>query len=332
MSASFFQNLAQTYDDNLMFGVNAVINNGLAWARPQVRAGATLYVLITGYLVLVGRLDKSVLASRVIRIVAVAALLTSAATFNSYVRDLFLVTIPTTVGAALTGAPTSAGPAGQFDAIWNATERASAEVIARASGFAYIGERIAIRILSVVTLIPLVIIFLVWIVARVVMGLVIALGPFLIGLYLFDATRPFVNRWAGKLVSLTLVQVSAAVLMQLLIGGFTRYLISVQNIAGAGVDERIGALLQVAGFYWAGLLLMSGLSVVAYSIGGGLASSFAPITQGAGQQLGSAATTLASAARALTAAVRSEAGPAGRPAGSPGGALTPARPIPGGRA
>ena len=332
MPASYFQDISQAYDANLMIGVNAVINNGLAWARPQVRAGATLYVLITGYLVLVGRLDKSVLAGRIIRIVALAALLTSAATFNSYVRDLFLVTIPTTVGSALTGAPIAAGPAGQFDVIWNATARISADTIAQASGFSYIGERIAIRILDAATITPLVMIFLMWIVTRVVMGLVIALGPFLLGLYLFDATRPFVNRWVGKLVALTLVQVSAAVLMQLLIGGFNQYLRSVQNIAGAGVDERIGALLQVSGFYWSGFFLMSGLSIVAYSIGGAAAMSFAPITQSAGAQLGNTATALTSAARALTAAVRSEAGPAGRPAGHPGGVLTPARPIPGGRA
>lgn len=313
MAANFFQSIAQAYDQNLMAGVNAVINNGLAWARPQVRAGATLYVLITGYLVLVGRLDKSVLASRIIRVVALAALLTSAATFNSVVRDLFLTTIPTTVGAALTGATSSAGPAGQFDAIWNATERAAADVLAQASGITNLGERIAIRALLAITFVPLVIIFLVWIVARVVMGLVIALGPFLIGLYLFDATRPFVNRWVGKIVSLTLVQVSAGVLIQMLIAGFTTYLISVQNLAGAGVDERLGALLQVCGWYWAGLLLMGGLTVVAYSIGGGLATSFAPITQGAGHQLTSAANGLASTTRALAAQLRKEAGPAGRP-------------------
>nr|WP_254452812.1 type IV secretion system protein [Roseicella sp. DB1501] len=285
-----------------MQGVNNVISSGLAWARPQVRAGATLYVLITGYLVLTGRLDRNVLAGRIIRIVAVAALLTSAGTFNTLVRDLFLDTIPTSVGSALTGSSTSTGAAAaQFDAIWNATMRAAAGVLAEATGWTQVGERVAIRLLMAATFIPLVVIFLIWIVCRVVMGLVIALGPFLIGLWLFDATRPFVQRWVGKLVSLTLVQVSAAVLLQLLITGFTTYLRSVQNNMGAGLDEKIASFLQVAGWYWCGLLLMAGLTTVAYSIGGGLATSVAPVTAGAAHYANAAAGGAGRGGKALAA-------------------------------
>ena len=70
-------------------------------------------------------------------------------------------------------------------------------------------------------------------------------------------------------------------LLQLLVAGFTRYLRSVQSNMGAGLDEKIASFLQVAGWNWCGLLLMSGLTVVAYSIGGGLATSFAPVTSGA---------------------------------------------------
>ncbi|MCK8786565.1 type IV secretion system protein [Roseomonas sp. NAR14] len=284
-----------------MTGVNNVISGGLAWARPQVRAGATLYVLITGYLVLTGRLDRNVLAGRIIRIVAVAALLTSAGTFNTVVRDLFLETIPTSIGSALTGASTTSAPAAQFDAIWNATMRAAAGVLAEATGWTQIGERVAIRLLMAATFIPLVVIFLIWIVCRVVMGMVIALGPFLIGLWLFDATRPFVQRWVGKLVSLTLVQVCTAVLLRLLVEGFTTYLRSVQNNMGAGLDEKIASFLQVAGWYWCGLLLMAGLTTVAYSIGGGLATSFAPVTAGAAHYATAAAGGAGRAGKALAA-------------------------------
>ena len=90
MAGDFFQNISLTFDANLVSSVNNVISSGLAWARPQVRAAATLFILISGWLVLTGRMDKNVLAGRVLRIMAVAALLTSASTFNTYVRDLFL--------------------------------------------------------------------------------------------------------------------------------------------------------------------------------------------------------------------------------------------------
>ena len=53
----------------------------------------------------------------------------------------------------------------------------------------------------------------------------------------------------------------------------------------AAVDDveghRQAAFLQVGAWYWCGLFLIASLTVVAYSIGGGLAASFAPLTQSA---------------------------------------------------
>ena len=284
MAGDSFEKVSATFDTNLLSGINAVIANGLSWAQPQVRAGATLFVLITGWLVLTGRMDKNVLAGRVLRILAVAALLTSAGTFNTYVRDLFLTEIPSTVGAALTGGTVYA-PAAQFDALWNATQRMAAIVLGEATGWTQVGERVAVRALMAVSFVALVVIFLMWVVVRVVMGMVIALGPFLIGLYLFDATRPFVDRWVGKLVSLTLVQVSISVMLQMLMTGFNGYVRNVQNNMGASLDEKIGALLQVGAWYWSGLLLIGSLTTVAYSIGGGLAGSYAPHAQALGEAI-----------------------------------------------
>lgn len=287
MAGNFFQNILDVFDTNLMASINGVIGNGLAWAQPQVRAGATLFILISGWLVLTGRMDKNVLAGRVLRIMAVAALLTSAGTFNTYVRDLFLTEIPTTVGSALTGGTTYA-PAAQFDALWNATQRIAATILAEATGWTQFGERLAVRLLMVISFVALVMIFIMWVIVRVVMGMVIALGPFLIGLYLFDATRPFVDRWVGKLVSLTLVQVGISVMLQMLMTGFNNYVRQAQNNPGGSLDEKIGALLQVGAWYWCGLILISGLTAVAYSIGGGLAGSYAPHVQALGAAIGGA--------------------------------------------
>jgi type IV secretion system protein VirB6 len=297
------------FDANLIDSINGIISNGLAWAQPQVRAAATLFILITGWLVLTGRMDKNVLAGRVLRIMAVAALLTSAGTFNTYVRDLFLEDIPSTVGAALTGGTTYA-PAAQFDALWSATQRMAATMLAEATGYTQFGERLVIRLLMAISFIALVVIFLIWVIVRVVMGMVIALGPFLIGLYLFDATRTYVERWVGKLVSLTLVQVCVSVMLQMLMSGFNNYVRMAQANPGGSLDEKIGAFLQVGAWYWCGLLLIKALAVVAYSIGGGLATSFAPLTQSAalsslGKASGPAARGLAGGYRWLRGDVTS---------------------------
>jgi type IV secretion system protein VirB6 len=304
----FFQTVAAQFDTNLISAINGVISNGLAWAQPQVRAAATLFILISGWLVLTGRMDKNVLAGRVLRIMAVAALLTSVSTFNTYVRDLFLEEIPSTVGAALTGGTTYA-PAAQFDALWSATQRMAASMLAEAAGYTQFGERLVIRLLMAISFVALVVIFLIWVVVRVVMGMVIALGPFLIGLYLFDATRPYVERWFGKLVSLTLVQVCVSVMLQMLMTGFNNYVRTAQANPGGSLDEKIGALLQVGAWYWCGLILIKALAIVAYSIGGGLATSFAPVTQpaalsGLGKASGLAGRGLAGGYRGLAGGYR----------------------------
>lgn len=278
MAVSYFQNILDVFDTNLLAAVNNVISDGLTWARPQVRAAATLFILISGWLVLTGRMDKSILAGRVFRIMAVAALLTSADTFNTYVRDLFLNDIPSTVGAALTGG-TTYKPAAQFDALWSATQRMGAVSLAQATGWTQFGERLVIRFCMLLSLVALVMAFLIWVVARVLMGFVIALGPFLIGLALFDATRPFVDRWVGKLVSLTLMQLSVSVMLQMLMTGFNNYVRQAQQNPGGSLDEKLMALLLIAVWFWCGVILLKALAIVAYSIGGGLAASMAPVTQ-----------------------------------------------------
>ncbi len=295
---NFFQNISDVFDANLLQSVNGVINNGLAWAQPQIRAATVLFILITGWLILTGRMDKNVLASRVLRIMAVGALLGSPGLFNTYVRDLFLNELPASIGGALTGGPTYA-PAAQFDALWNATQRIAATMLAEATGYTQFGERIVIRLLLAVSFVALVIIFLMWVIVRVIMGMVIALGPFLIGLFLFDATRPYVERWVGKLVSLTLVQVCISVMLQMLMGGFNNYVRVAQTNPGGSLDEKIGAFLQVGAWYWCGLFLIASLSIVAYSIGGGLATSFAPLTHSAAGMPGSAASGIARSGVAL---------------------------------
>jgi type IV secretion system protein VirB6 len=158
-------------------------------------------------------------------------------------------------------------------------------MLAEATGYTQFGERLAIRLLQAVSLIALVVIFLIWIIARVLMGFVIALGPFLIGLALFDATRPFVDRWVGKLMSLTLVQLSVSVMLQMLMSGFNNYVRAAQAHTGGSLDEKLNDLLQVAAWYWCGLFLIKALAIVAYSIGGGLAASFAPQTQAIGRAI-----------------------------------------------
>ena len=53
----------------------------------------------------------------------------------------------------------------------------------------------------------------------------------------------------------------------MLMSGFNNYVRAAQGNMGAGVDERIGALLQLAAWYWCGLLLIGFQSLFASARG-----------------------------------------------------------------
>jgi type IV secretion system protein VirB6 len=278
MGNNYFTRFAEFLDGRILSAFTSVVGNALAFVQGPVRGAAVLFVLITGYLVLTGRIDKGILASRVIRIVAVAALLTSAGTFNTVVTQLFMEEIPTAVSSAFSGA-TYSQPAQQFDAIWNATQRLIASALTQSSGILHVGERIATYTLQGLCFLGLMWVFLIWATARLLMGMVIAFGPIVIAFYLFDATRPFVDRWVGKLMSLTFVQIALSILLQVFLTGFTQYIVEVQrvNAPGAGINELLAGLLVVLAWFWSGALLMAAFGSIAYSIGGSLGSPTSPV-------------------------------------------------------
>jgi type IV secretion system protein VirB6 len=86
-------------------------------------------------------------------------------------------------------------------------------------------------------------------------------------------------------MSLTLVQLSVSVMLQMLMTGFNNYVRAAQAHAGGSLDEKLNDFLQVAAWYWCGLILIKALAIVAYSIGGGLAASFSPQTQAIGRAI-----------------------------------------------
>ena len=227
-----FEPFATRLDNTLITGMGDVVQSGLAWAQPQLRALLVLYVVAYA----LGFMLTANVSARQAAYGALRGLMTAAAISTAHyipwVQTLFFTTLPNQIAAALNGPTTSVSSAQQFDKLWNATQHVNGLILQRASGWLDIPERGVSWAISGLCLLPLAIMFVMWLVPRVFMALVICMGPFLIPLYLFGFTRGFVHSWISKLVGLTVLQLASSVLLRILLVLVNEQFQAMQNNLG----------------------------------------------------------------------------------------------------
>ncbi len=65
--------------------------------------------------------------------------------------------------------------------------------------------------------------FLIFEVAKILMDVVVSVGPFLLLGYLFAATRGVADRFVGKLIGLTILILLVDVVLSIIINGYVTY-------------------------------------------------------------------------------------------------------------
>jgi type IV secretory pathway VirB6-like protein len=263
----------------LIAGVSSVVASGISYASGPLKALLVIYIGITGYLALTGQADApfQVLVTRVVRASFVVYLLTGPA-FSQYIFDLFMNGIPGALAHAINNVQGPDAAARQFDVMVSATKHQTAQILQEATGISNIGTRAIAHVAQWIIDLALGAAFLIWEAGRVLMGVVIAAGPFVLTAYLFSATRPIVERWLGKMVSLTLLQLLVTILLQISIQGEKAYLRAMQAaLQESGVEVRLEALLQVGVFFVMCAFLLIMLPSLAYSMGTGISFSTQPI-------------------------------------------------------
>ncbi|MGG5811682.1 type IV secretion system protein, partial [Falsiroseomonas sp. CW058] len=269
---NIFQSFATEFDATLVDGMNDVVRSGLAWAQPQLRALLVLYVVAYA----LGFMLTASVSARQAAYAALRGLLVAAAVQSAhyvpYVQEMFFTTLPNQIAAALNGPRITVSSAQQFDIMWSATLRVNAYVLGQASGWLQVMDRAMAWLFALLCLIALGVMFVMWFVSRIFMAIVICMGPFLIPLYLFRATRGFVEGWIGKLVGLTVLQLASSILLRALLVVMTARFSAMQNNLGSSIDMMLGSFAGIAGLFWMGALLMVVLPT-AVSIGAAMGAS-----------------------------------------------------------
>lgn len=254
--------------------VDGLIAAFVAWLAGPMAAALVLYVALMGVLFLRGASQEPFgeVMSRVLRLCIIVWLCTNAAVYNLWVRDFFLTALPTELNNAASGAgvgvPLSAAA---FDRLWQRSIGVGMSVWSTL-GWSDIGPSLAVLFMWVCAGLAIAFSYLVWLMARIGLGLVVAVGPLFIALGLFPATRALMERWVGQLLSFVLLQLLVVVLLRVLVDSQSELIDRIATgSASASGAQRLQMLLAVSVLFVVCAAVAMQLPSLASALAGGVA-------------------------------------------------------------
>jgi hypothetical protein len=215
--STVMQFLFQGYNTNLA-GVVVQYATQILGAMATIFQGMVmLYIIILGHKMMFNALSWDAGATKMVRLIIVAALLT-AANYQTFIATPVTQTIPNLIATTVTGTQGLQGAQG-FDALLNQVQNFTAHARSQMVGLAYIGDRVAIWLIGATASIIVVVCFCIWSLAAATVDFLVPLG-----VYLFDATRSYAERWFGKIIALFLVMIITLMLGQVVVFQDAQYL------------------------------------------------------------------------------------------------------------
>ena len=112
--------------------------------------------------------------------------------------------------------------------------------------------------------------FAIWFLSHVLLALFVAIGPLLIGLVLFPATRAIFERWIGAMISCVILQVFTVIMVTLTISVEAEIVEQIRAYTGTNPFEQIQMLFcAVIFFVFAGIIAFQ-LPGAATALAGGM--------------------------------------------------------------
>lgn len=290
MITDIFSQVSNLIEVPFLAQVDALIGVLVSWLAGPMATALVIYVALTGFLVMRGLSQETFAAvlGRIVRLCVVAWLAMNAATYNEWVRDFFLTTLPTELADRITATTGSPAPdAAAFDTIWRKALGVGMSVWSTL-GWTDIGPSLAVIFMWVCAGIAIAFSYLVWLTSRIGLGLVIALGPVFIALGLFPATRALFERWLGQAIQFVVLGVLAVTLLQLMVAAEGMLVDRiVTTSAGSSPAQRLQMLLAVCILFIICAMLAMQLPGLASGLAGGFAfhtGSLARLTFGNAMQ------------------------------------------------
>lgn len=274
MRVDTFSNFANQYASIFSAGTANAVSAGLSAIAGPLTAVVVIWIIVQGVLVMRGDLAVRSGITKIIRVVLVVGLLSSFALFSTYIVDLFQSSLPQWAAGAVTGTGSAPSTApSMFDKVWDQSMAIANAASAKLKLWDVV-DGVELDVLEVGIGLCLIVAFAVYEIGQIMLGVVIAVGPFVLAGYLFDATRGIAERWVGKLIGLSLLTLLIAIALQIILQGDVTYIQAAGATSATDVETSIAILMQATLFYALGALIIVLLPGIAAYIGGGV--SFHP--------------------------------------------------------
>ena len=260
-----FATIAAQYDNAIATGVTQTVSTALQANATVLTSLLTIFVIILGCLTMFGRVSMAEFTFAMSR-AAIISLLLTATYFNQFIQEPAMNTIPNWIAQSM-GSGAANGPQ-QFDQLRSDVITHEAAILQQATGFTMIAERIETGLITLLIVVELGLSFILWELARGLMGLLIATAPFLIGLYLFNATRSIALNLAGGVVTVLIMQLMLSVMVSIEISADNAFMQMAST--GGGVDVQIDVMINIAVFFFFGVVMTVLIPTIAARIGGGV--------------------------------------------------------------
>lgn len=261
----------QTIQQPFVNGMNATVSNAISAIQGPLIAATVLWIIVSGVLVMRGDLDARRGITRVISACLVLSLLMSSALYNQYVVSFFTMGLPDWLARSVLGVNGVQPTAHQFDALWNEANgffRAASKNL----NFYNVLYSVELGIMQDLVVFPIGITFLIFETAKILMDVIVSIGPFLLVGYLFQATRGIADRWIGKLIGLAILMLLVDIVLSIILQGDAAYFNkSMTGLTAATVIDTITIAIQFVIFLTLGCLITCFLPAIASFLGGGVA-------------------------------------------------------------
>lgn len=283
-----FAYIVSQVETPLVSAVAEVMNAFLSFVGTPLKIALVLYIALTGILIIRGQTDEAgpALLGRFLKMGLVVWFLTGAGIYQQYVYDFFFQTLPQGLANALTSGGVTTIDANTFDVVWSKALGAGVDVWRTLSWHDFLSQIIIVAF-WIVSILSTVVAFAIWLISRVILALYIAIGPLLIGLVLFPATRAIFERWIGSLISCVILQITTIVLLFIILTVEQRVAGQIALMSETDPIGRIEVLLAGVIFFGVAGFVAFQLPALAASLSGGLHFHTGALARGIGMVRGS---------------------------------------------
>lgn len=274
------------FDTAITTAQNGAVSGVVTAMQAPLASMAVIYLAMMGWRVAAGDMERlNSFTFDMVKIGVIFMVAANMTAFNTWVVGVFEHGFPDAISRAVmlgnsdSTSNSVAGVAGAIDKLW-ATMWQRAATVWMTAGVLDVSSRLVAAAAVLVGSIGLVLDAGVYMMARFLFAIIVVLGPIAIGCAMFPFTRPIFERWIGKGVSLIILQVAAIITMQIVLTGSQHFIIA-PDAAGADIPTQLQNMISMSIWLLMGAFAIYSLPTLAYSIGTGIAVSFAPVVQAA---------------------------------------------------